>query len=122
MYSIYSQPEEKQKELLESAVSGVNDLLKLYLKPNDGPFLLGSKAYTLAEVNCAPFLARYAMAGRHGLLPEGIFETLSSGSKYASFNQYMSACLSHPSHVAIWDEETNLAGSKRRLAELKTKI
>lgn len=117
VYSIYNSDSAKQTELLLAAVSTVNDLLHTYLR--DGPFLLGSQDYTLAEVDCVPFLARFRMAGMNKLYPAGLYEHFRDDPKYSLFNRYMDACLSRASHKAIWKEEENLEGTRKRLSSTK---
>lgn len=117
VYSIYSSDDSRQTELLKTAVASVNSLLEKYLC--GGPFLLGSPSYTLAEVDCVPFLARFKMAGTNGLYPTGVYEEITKDKKYALFNQYLEDCLSWPSHREIWDEEANLRGARKRVADVK---
>lgn len=114
-----SLPTADQLEKLYAAVKTVNDLLISYLK--DGPFLLGSKDFTLAEIDCVPFLARFQLAGENGLLPLGSYEAIRSDTNLKCFNRYLDDCLSRPSHRQIWDQNVILDIMKVRFANAKPK-
>ncbi|CCG82853.1 putative Glutathione S-transferase [Taphrina deformans PYCC 5710] len=118
LYGALGGPPQKQKERLLEAVSTVEGLLKTFYK--GGPFLLGSKEYTLAEVDCVPFMARFDMAGRHGLYNGTVYQDIRTDSKYKLFNEYLDNCLSRPSHVKIWDDEANSQAAKARLKSNKS--
>lgn len=97
---------DEQYSLLHTGAKIMSRLVEDSLE--GGPFLCGSPSYTLAEVNCVPFLARFDMAGRTGLLGASIYNRLRRDSELTAFMDYIDVCLAQASHRQIWDEKINL--------------
>lgn len=80
------------------------------------PFFGGSSKVTLAEALTAPFILRIYALTKHGLIPQTVvagFDALPNFSKWAA------EVIKQESVLYIWDEETTVAGSKRKIENLK---
>jgi glutathione S-transferase len=80
------------------------------------PFFNGSSKVTLAEALTAPFILRIYALTRHGLLPQSVvdgFDALPNFSKWAA------EVTKQESVLYIWDEETTVAGTKKKIESLK---
>lgn len=113
MHASYGNASAKSREPLLAAIAMIEQQLRAHLR--GGPFLLGSAEYTLAEVNCTPFLARFRLAGEHGILPADLYQRILKNSKFEYFNKYVQHCLKSQSHITIWDESTLLGAVRQRM-------
>jgi glutathione S-transferase len=80
------------------------------------PFFGGSSKVTLAEALTAPFILRIYALTRHGLLPQSLVDEFD---KLPNFSKWASEVIKQDSVTYIWDEETTVTGTKKKMESLK---
>lgn len=115
-FQILRQESEEGKEKLGKEFVGIVEKEVEPLLKDAGPFFGGSSKITLAEALTAPFILRIYSLARHGLLPKSIisgFDTLPNFSKWAS------EVVKQESVTYIWDEESSMAATKKKIESMK---
>ncbi|CAO2655867.1 Nn.00g046700.m01.CDS01 [Neocucurbitaria sp. VM-36] len=106
--------EEKEKlgkEFVDIVAKEIEPLLK-----DAKPFFGGSGKVTLAEALTAPFILRVYALAKHGLIPQSV---VSGFDALPSFSKWAAEVVKQPSVTYIWDEETTVAGTKKKIESLK---
>jgi glutathione S-transferase len=80
------------------------------------PFFGGSSKVTLAEALTAPFILRIYALTKYGLLPQTLVDEFN---KLPNFTKWASEVIKQDSVTYIWDEETTIAGTKKKMDSLK---
>ncbi|ODQ55710.1 thioredoxin-like protein [Saitoella complicata NRRL Y-17804] len=78
-----------------------------------GPFFAGRTEFSMAEVLTAPFAARIDLMGRNGIVPADVYEKLQ---KLPRFGRWMKAVMERKSIKDTFDEASNLAKIKKKMA------
>ncbi|KAJ4371489.1 hypothetical protein N0V83_004707 [Neocucurbitaria cava] len=107
--------EEKEKlgkEFVDLVTKEVEPLLK-----DAKPFFGGSGKVTLAEALTAPFILRLYAFAKHGLIPQSV---ISGFDALPNFSKWAAEVIKQESVTYIWDEETTLAASNKKIESLRT--
>lgn len=115
-FQILRQESEEQKEKLAKEFLGVVEKEVEPLLKDAGPFFGGSSRITMAEALIAPFILRIYSLARHGLLPESIVSGLDA---LPNFSKWASEVVKQESVTYIWDEESVVAATKKRIESIK---
>ncbi|KAH6652627.1 thioredoxin-like protein [Truncatella angustata] len=108
--------DEEQKTAAEEYVNAIVKEVEPLLS-DAAPFFGGSSKLTLAEVLTGSFILRLYSLSKYGIFPESILSEISS--KAPNFDKWAKEVAKHPSVTSIWDEETNAARTKERVAKLR---
>ncbi|EMD93292.1 hypothetical protein COCC4DRAFT_132599 [Bipolaris maydis ATCC 48331] len=114
---IQDSEEEKAKlsqEFIETVSKEVEPLLK-----DAKPFFGGSEKLTLAEALVAPFIARIYAYSRRGVLPKSIAADLDA---LPNFSKWAAAVLKQESVTYVFDEESIISTTVKRLDKMKDKF
>ncbi|KAH9864020.1 hypothetical protein J1614_009953 [Plenodomus biglobosus] len=115
-FQILRQDSEEEKEkLVKDFVGIVQKEIEPLLK-DVGPFFGGSSKVTLAEALTAPFVLRIYALAKHGLLPQSI---ISGFDALPNFSKWAAEVIKQESVTYIWDEETIIAGTMKRIESMK---
>lgn len=96
---------------METVGKEIEPLLK-----DAAPFFGGSSKVTLAEALTAPFILRIYALAKHGFIPQSVVEGFNS---LPNFSKWAAEVIKQESVVYIWDEETTIAGTKKKIDSLK---
>jgi glutathione S-transferase len=112
---LLSGSEDEKAKLSQEFVDVVGKEIEPLLK-DAKPFFGGSQKVTLAEALTAPFILRtYAMA-KHELLPKSIPSGLDA---LPNFSKWAAEVNKQDSVTYIWDEETVINGTRKRIESQK---
>ncbi|KAF1944811.1 thioredoxin-like protein [Clathrospora elynae] len=100
-----------EKEFVEVVEKEIEPLLK-----DAAPFFGGSGRVTLAEALTAPFILRIYALTKFGLLPQSI---VSGFDALPNFSKWAAEVIKQESVTYIWDEESTIAGTKKKIESLK---
>lgn len=130
--------EEEKEKLGKGFVDTVTKEIEPLLS-DAKPFFGGSSKVTLAEV-ChariintnsrglvfielitmqalvAPFILRVYTLAKHGIIPQSV---VSGFDALPNFSKWAAEVIKQDSVTYIWDEETTVAGTKKKIASLK---
>ncbi|OAK96180.1 thioredoxin-like protein [Phaeosphaeriaceae sp. SRC1lsM3a] len=106
---------EEQAKLTQDFVAVVEKEIEPLLK-DASPFFGGSSKVTLAEALTAPFILRIYALTRHDALPKSVTEGLD---KLPNFSKWAAEVVKQESVTYIWDEETTIGATKKKIASLK---
>lgn len=80
------------------------------------PFFGGSSKVTLAEALTAPFILRIWALAKYGLIPKSVTEGFEA---LPNFGKWAKEVVKQESVLYIWDEETTIQGTKKKIESLK---
>lgn len=116
-FQILRQDSDEEKEKLgKEFVNIVSKEIEPLLK-NAKPFFGGSDKVTLAEALTAPFILRIYGLAKHDLLPKSI---ITGFDALPNFSKWTAEVVKQDSVTYIWDEETTIAATKKKIDSLKT--
>jgi glutathione S-transferase len=76
----------------------------------------GEIALTNRQALTAPFILRIYALAKHGLLPQSI---PSAFDELPNFSKWAAEVVKQDSVTYIWDEETTVSGTKKKIESLK---
>ncbi|KAF2830689.1 thioredoxin-like protein [Ophiobolus disseminans] len=106
-----AEKERLTKDFVDTVGKEIEPLLK-----DASPFFGGSSKVTLAEVLTAPFILRVYALSRHGLLPQALVDGVD---KLPNFSKWAAEVIKQESVTYIWDEESTIEGTKKKIESLK---
>ncbi|KAF2036650.1 thioredoxin-like protein [Setomelanomma holmii] len=114
-FQILRAEKDEQEKLGQDFVSIVEKEIEPLLA-NAGPFFGGSSKVTLAEALIAPFILRIYALTRAGLLPQSVVDEFD---RLPNFTKWAKEVQGQESVTYIWDEETTVQGTKKKIESLK---
>ena len=114
-FKILMADKEEKEKLSQDLVAVVGKEIEPLLK-DASPFFGGSGKITLAEALTAPFILRIYALTKHGSIPQSV---LDGFEKLPNFSKWAAEVIKHDSVTYIWDEETTISATLKKIDSLK---
>lgn len=108
--------EEDKAKLIDELIASVAKEIEPLLKDSN-PFFGGSEKFTLAEALTAPFILRLYALSKAEVLPGSLHARLD---ELPNFSKWAARVIQQESVTYIWDEQKNIEGTIRKVAQLKS--
>jgi glutathione S-transferase len=114
-FKILMVEKEEKERLSQDLVAVVGKEIEPLLK-DASPFFGGSGKITLAEALTAPFILRIYALTKHGFIPQSVIDGFE---KLPNFSKWAAEINKHDSVTYIWDEETTMGATKKKIDSMK---